>query len=153
MNWRAAWCKFPFLGLHWNTIMYQIKKIFSRSKGAVFGLTVCIYLYYLLGMIWWCVLAGNVSLHVRTHNLWLLWYFTTSSCEASYPFCIELIGSSIFFFFFFFFIAASKARRPFQLAGKIKVKAKKKSYSKLEIPYQAEVLEGWVVPWADSCFK
>ena len=50
----------------------------------------------------------------------------------------ELIGSSIFFFFF----AASKARRPFQFAGKITVKAKEKSYSKLEIPYQAEVLEG-----------
>lgn len=41
-----------------------------------------------------------------------------------------------------FFIAASKARRPYQFSGKITVKAKEKSYSKLEIPYQAEVLEG-----------
>uniref|UniRef100_A0A671VA90 Transmembrane protein 131 n=1 Tax=Sparus aurata TaxID=8175 RepID=A0A671VA90_SPAAU len=39
---------------------------------------------------------------------------------------------------------ASKARRPFQFAGKITVKAKEKSYSKLEIPYQAEVLEGYL---------
>uniref|UniRef100_A0A4W6DTW8 Transmembrane protein 131 n=1 Tax=Lates calcarifer TaxID=8187 RepID=A0A4W6DTW8_LATCA len=37
---------------------------------------------------------------------------------------------------------ASKARRPYQFSGKITVKAKEKSYSKLEIPYQAEVLEG-----------
>uniref|UniRef100_A0A3Q3W0C9 Uncharacterized protein n=1 Tax=Mola mola TaxID=94237 RepID=A0A3Q3W0C9_MOLML len=36
---------------------------------------------------------------------------------------------------------ASKARRPYQFSGKITVKAKEKSYSKLEIPYQAEVLE------------
>ncbi|XP_076582704.1 transmembrane protein 131 isoform X2 [Chaetodon auriga] len=39
---------------------------------------------------------------------------------------------------------ASKARRPYQLSGKITVKAKEKSYSKLEIPYQAEVLEGYL---------
>lgn len=39
---------------------------------------------------------------------------------------------------------ASKARRPFQFTGKITVKAKEKSYSKLEIPYQAEVLEGYL---------
>ncbi|XP_048855047.1 transmembrane protein 131 isoform X1 [Brienomyrus brachyistius] len=39
---------------------------------------------------------------------------------------------------------ASKARRPFQFSGKITVKAKEKSYSKLEIPYQAEVLEGFL---------
>uniref|UniRef100_A0A3B3REH4 Transmembrane protein 131 n=1 Tax=Paramormyrops kingsleyae TaxID=1676925 RepID=A0A3B3REH4_9TELE len=39
---------------------------------------------------------------------------------------------------------ASKARRPFQFSGKITVKAKEKSYSKLEIPYQAEVLEGYL---------
>ncbi|KAI7807286.1 transmembrane protein 131 isoform X1 [Triplophysa rosa] len=39
---------------------------------------------------------------------------------------------------------ASKARRSDQLSGKITVKAKEKSYSKLEIPYQAEVLEGYL---------
>lgn len=39
---------------------------------------------------------------------------------------------------------ASKARRPYQFFGKITVKAKEKSYSKLEIPYQAEVLEGYL---------
>ncbi|XP_019207024.1 transmembrane protein 131 isoform X4 [Oreochromis niloticus] len=39
---------------------------------------------------------------------------------------------------------ASKARRPYQLSGKITVKAKEKSYSKLEIPYQAEVLDGYL---------
>ncbi|KAM9848708.1 transmembrane protein 131 [Aulostomus maculatus] len=39
---------------------------------------------------------------------------------------------------------ASKARRPFQFFGKITVKAKEKTYSKLEIPYQAEVLEGYL---------
>ncbi|KAM6963118.1 transmembrane protein 131 [Aplochiton taeniatus] len=39
---------------------------------------------------------------------------------------------------------ASKARRPYQFSGKITVKAKEKSYSKLEIPYQAEVLEGYL---------
>uniref|UniRef100_A0A8C9V152 Transmembrane protein 131 n=1 Tax=Scleropages formosus TaxID=113540 RepID=A0A8C9V152_SCLFO len=39
---------------------------------------------------------------------------------------------------------ASKARKPFQCSGKITVKAKEKSYSKLEIPYQAEVLEGYL---------
>ncbi|KAG7228706.1 hypothetical protein INR49_008484 [Caranx melampygus] len=38
----------------------------------------------------------------------------------------------------------SKARRPYQFSGKITVKAKEKSYSKLEIPYQAEVLEGYL---------
>ncbi|XP_037325757.2 transmembrane protein 131 isoform X2 [Pungitius pungitius] len=37
---------------------------------------------------------------------------------------------------------ASKARRPHQFSGKITVKAKEKSYSKLEIPYQADVLDG-----------
>lgn len=42
----------------------------------------------------------------------------------------------------FFYIPASKARRSDQFSGKITVKAKEKSYSKLEIPYQAEVLEG-----------
>lgn len=52
-----------------------------------------------------------------------------------------------FFFFFSFFNTASKARRPYQFSGKITVKAKEKSYSKLEIPYQAEVLEGWVILW------
>uniref|UniRef100_A0A3Q2Y0K3 Transmembrane protein 131 n=1 Tax=Hippocampus comes TaxID=109280 RepID=A0A3Q2Y0K3_HIPCM len=36
---------------------------------------------------------------------------------------------------------ASKARRPYQFFGKITVKAKEKTYSKLEIPYQADVLE------------
>ncbi|KAM4547800.1 transmembrane protein 131 isoform 1-T1 [Odontesthes bonariensis] len=39
---------------------------------------------------------------------------------------------------------ASRARRPYQFSGKITVKAKEKSYSKLEIPYQAEVLEGYL---------
>ncbi|XP_038159803.1 transmembrane protein 131 isoform X1 [Cyprinodon tularosa] len=39
---------------------------------------------------------------------------------------------------------ASKARRPNQFSGKITVKAKEKSYSKLEIPYQAEVLDGYL---------
>uniref|UniRef100_A0A673HJD0 Uncharacterized protein n=1 Tax=Sinocyclocheilus rhinocerous TaxID=307959 RepID=A0A673HJD0_9TELE len=39
---------------------------------------------------------------------------------------------------------ASKARRSDQFSGKITVKAKEKSYSKLEIPYQAEVLEGYL---------
>uniref|UniRef100_A0A665TWD4 Uncharacterized protein n=1 Tax=Echeneis naucrates TaxID=173247 RepID=A0A665TWD4_ECHNA len=39
---------------------------------------------------------------------------------------------------------ASKARRPYQFSGKITVKAKEKSYSKLEIPYQADVLEGYL---------
>ncbi|XP_033847981.1 transmembrane protein 131 [Periophthalmus magnuspinnatus] len=39
---------------------------------------------------------------------------------------------------------ASKARRPYQTSGRITVKAKEKSYSKLEIPYQAEVLEGYL---------
>ncbi|XP_029005175.1 transmembrane protein 131 isoform X2 [Betta splendens] len=39
---------------------------------------------------------------------------------------------------------ASKARRSYHFSGKITVKAKEKSYSKLEIPYQAEVLEGYL---------
>ncbi|KAJ8253061.1 hypothetical protein GJAV_G00208690 [Gymnothorax javanicus] len=39
---------------------------------------------------------------------------------------------------------ASKARRPSQFSGKITVKAREKTYSKLEIPYQAEVLEGYL---------
>ncbi|KAJ7319683.1 hypothetical protein JRQ81_019194 [Phrynocephalus forsythii] len=39
---------------------------------------------------------------------------------------------------------ASKAKRPPQFSGKITVKAKEKSYSKLEIPYQAEVLDGYL---------
>ncbi|KAK1897076.1 Transmembrane protein 131 [Dissostichus eleginoides] len=39
---------------------------------------------------------------------------------------------------------ASKARRSYQFSGKITVKAKEKSYSKLEIPYQAEVLDGYL---------
>ncbi|KAJ8351780.1 hypothetical protein SKAU_G00232560 [Synaphobranchus kaupii] len=39
---------------------------------------------------------------------------------------------------------ASKPRRPTQFSGKITVKAKEKSYPKLEIPYQAEVLEGYL---------
>ncbi|XP_063057580.1 transmembrane protein 131 [Engraulis encrasicolus] len=39
---------------------------------------------------------------------------------------------------------ASKARRPFQFTGRVTVKTKEKSYSKLEIPYQAEVLEGYL---------
>ncbi|KAF4079334.1 hypothetical protein AMELA_G00191600 [Ameiurus melas] len=39
---------------------------------------------------------------------------------------------------------ASKARRPDQFSGKITVKAKEKSYSKLEIPFQAEVLDGYL---------
>lgn len=77
----------------------------------------------------------------RVFHNFLLWGLVS--------FYTELISSSIFFFFF---IAASKARRPFQFAGKITVKAKEKSYSKLEIPYQAEVLEGWVILWVDSCF-
>lgn len=42
----------------------------------------------------------------------------------------------------FFTLTASKARRSYQFSGKITVKAKEKSYSKLEIPYQAEVLDG-----------
>ncbi|XP_035266015.1 transmembrane protein 131-like isoform X1 [Anguilla anguilla] len=39
---------------------------------------------------------------------------------------------------------ASKTRRPTQFSGKITVKAKEKSYPKLEIPYQADVLEGYL---------
>ncbi|KAM9321621.1 transmembrane protein 131 [Gastrophryne carolinensis] len=39
---------------------------------------------------------------------------------------------------------ASKAKKPSQLSGKITVKAKEKSYSKLEIPYQVEVLDGYL---------
>lgn len=39
---------------------------------------------------------------------------------------------------------ASKAKKPLQFTGKITVKAKEKSYSKLEIPYQAEVLDGYL---------
>ncbi|CAH2223361.1 transmembrane 131 [Pelobates cultripes] len=39
---------------------------------------------------------------------------------------------------------ASKAKKSSQLYGKITVKAKEKSYSKLEIPYQAEVLDGYL---------
>ncbi|XP_030090069.2 transmembrane protein 131 [Serinus canaria] len=39
---------------------------------------------------------------------------------------------------------ASKAKRASQSSGKITVKAKEKSYSKLEIPYQAEVLDGYL---------
>ncbi|XP_028939043.1 transmembrane protein 131 isoform X2 [Ornithorhynchus anatinus] len=39
---------------------------------------------------------------------------------------------------------ASKAKRPSQFSGKITVKAKEKSYSKLEIPYQADVLDGYL---------
>ncbi|XP_074848005.1 transmembrane protein 131 isoform X2 [Carettochelys insculpta] len=39
---------------------------------------------------------------------------------------------------------ASKAKRPAQSSGKITVKAKEKSYSKLEIPYQAEILDGYL---------
>ncbi|XP_059515019.1 transmembrane protein 131 isoform X2 [Myotis daubentonii] len=39
---------------------------------------------------------------------------------------------------------ASKAKKPSQFSGKITVKAKEKSYSKLEIPYQAEVLDGYL---------
>lgn len=64
------------------------------------------------------------------HNF-LLWGLVSS--------CATFICCSILFSFF---ITASKARRPYQFSGKITVKAKEKSYSKLEIPYQAEVLEG-----------
>ncbi|XP_071064811.1 transmembrane protein 131 isoform X2 [Dasypus novemcinctus] len=39
---------------------------------------------------------------------------------------------------------ASKAKKASQVSGKITVKAKEKSYSKLEIPYQAEVLDGYL---------
>ncbi|XP_041440161.1 transmembrane protein 131 isoform X2 [Xenopus laevis] len=39
---------------------------------------------------------------------------------------------------------ASKSKKPSQFSGKITVKAKEKSYSKLEIPYQAEVLDGYL---------
>uniref|UniRef100_A0A8C8VK15 Transmembrane protein 131 n=1 Tax=Pelusios castaneus TaxID=367368 RepID=A0A8C8VK15_9SAUR len=39
---------------------------------------------------------------------------------------------------------ASKAKKASQSSGKITVKAKEKSYSKLEIPYQAEVLAGYL---------
>ncbi|XP_019384019.1 PREDICTED: transmembrane protein 131, partial [Crocodylus porosus] len=39
---------------------------------------------------------------------------------------------------------ASKAKRASQCSGKITVKAKEKTYSKLEIPYQAEVLDGYL---------
>ncbi|XP_007957641.1 transmembrane protein 131 [Orycteropus afer afer] len=39
---------------------------------------------------------------------------------------------------------ASKAKKTSQFSGKITVKAKEKSYSKLEIPYQAEVLDGYL---------
>ncbi|XP_069747987.1 transmembrane protein 131 isoform X2 [Narcine bancroftii] len=39
---------------------------------------------------------------------------------------------------------ASKAKSTLQFSGKITVKAKEKTYSKLEIPYQAEVLEGYL---------
>ncbi|XP_043928104.1 transmembrane protein 131 isoform X2 [Protopterus annectens] len=39
---------------------------------------------------------------------------------------------------------ASKAKKTSQFSGKIIVKAKEKSYSKLEIPYQVEVLEGYL---------
>ncbi|XP_053563688.1 LOW QUALITY PROTEIN: transmembrane protein 131 [Bombina bombina] len=39
---------------------------------------------------------------------------------------------------------ASKAKKSSQFYGKITVKAKEKSYSKLEIPYQAEVLDGYL---------
>uniref|UniRef100_A0A8C4XW62 Transmembrane protein 131 n=2 Tax=Gopherus evgoodei TaxID=1825980 RepID=A0A8C4XW62_9SAUR len=39
---------------------------------------------------------------------------------------------------------ASKAKRHSQSSGKITVKAKEKSYSKLEIPYQAEILDGYL---------
>uniref|UniRef100_K7GH85 Transmembrane protein 131 n=2 Tax=Pelodiscus sinensis TaxID=13735 RepID=K7GH85_PELSI len=39
---------------------------------------------------------------------------------------------------------ASKAKRPAQSSGKITVKAKEKSYSKLEIPYQVEILDGYL---------
>ncbi|KAM4699945.1 transmembrane protein 131 isoform 2-T2 [Discoglossus pictus] len=39
---------------------------------------------------------------------------------------------------------ASKAKKSSQFSGKITVKAKEKSYSKLEIPYQAEVLDGYL---------
>ncbi|XP_010082701.1 PREDICTED: transmembrane protein 131, partial [Pterocles gutturalis] len=39
---------------------------------------------------------------------------------------------------------ASKAKKASQSSGKITVKAKEKSYSKLEIPYQAEVLDGYL---------
>ncbi|NXT73757.1 TM131 protein, partial [Zapornia atra] len=39
---------------------------------------------------------------------------------------------------------ASKAKKASQSTGKITVKAKEKSYSKLEIPYQAEVLDGYL---------
>ncbi|CAL8308866.1 unnamed protein product [Merluccius merluccius] len=39
---------------------------------------------------------------------------------------------------------ASKVQKASQALGKITVKAKEKSYSKLEIPYQAEVLDGYL---------
>ncbi|XP_063999603.1 transmembrane protein 131 isoform X1 [Pogoniulus pusillus] len=39
---------------------------------------------------------------------------------------------------------ASKAKKASQSSGKITVKAKEKTYSKLEIPYQAEVLDGYL---------
>ncbi|XP_068124260.1 transmembrane protein 131 isoform X3 [Hyperolius riggenbachi] len=39
---------------------------------------------------------------------------------------------------------ASRAKKPSQFSGKITVKAKEKTYSKLEIPYQAEVLDGYL---------
>lgn len=48
----------------------------------------------------------------------------------------------ILFYAFSYLYIASKAKRPLQFSGKITVKAKEKSYPKLEIPYQAEVLDG-----------
>lgn len=61
-----------------------------------------------------------------------------------HPLCFTMCLCNYGFIHFSFFssFTASKARRPYQFSGKITVKAKEKSYSKLEIPYQAEVLEG-----------
>lgn len=77
-----------------------------------------------------------------------LWFSVAQLCELGqcvfFPTYFLICGFNLVFssFLFLSLNTASKARRPYQFSGKITVKAKEKSYSKLEIPYQAEVLEG-----------
>lgn len=82
------------------------------------------------------LLSKFVTLFGLLHNF-LLWGPCVLLQCTYFLFCYNLL-----LLLFFFPNTASKARRPYQFSGKITVKAKEKSYSKLEIPYQAEVLEG-----------
>lgn len=84
-----------------------------------------------------CIYKMSFPLKLLTVNVLLL---LDQCCTTFYCWW----GTFINCFHLVFLKTASKARRSYQFSGKITVKAKEKSYSKLEIPYQAEVLDGWV---------